>query len=55
MYVAMRKGNSEIPARFWNKAVAETESEKEQLVKQGYCTVSVELNSRSEALAWINR
>jgi hypothetical protein len=55
MYVAMIKGKADVPERFWNKAVAETEEEKESLVKQGYCNARIELNSRSEALAWINR
>lgn len=55
MLVAMVKGNAGTPERFWNKAVAETETELATLEKSGYVRSSKQPNSRSEAVAWIRR
>jgi hypothetical protein len=55
MLVAMVKGKAGTPERFWNKAVAESETELTSLEKDGYVRSPNQPNSRSEAVAWIRR
>lgn len=56
--IAFIKGNSNIPERLWNKAVAETEAEivhMDSLKTEGWRRASFHPKTKDEAIKWINR